>query len=147
MRDPEAYKLFIKGLTAFNQGKMLSALAHFEKADTIERNPLTTSYLALCIANQRGQIRKAVSLCEEAIQEDPENPVHYLNLGKVHLLAHNKENAIRVFREGLKYEVNQMIVDELVKLETRKPPVVRFLSRDNPLNKYLGILLKKMGLR
>ncbi|MBZ0156154.1 MAG: hypothetical protein K8I29_08055 [Alphaproteobacteria bacterium] len=147
MHDPEAHKLFIKGLTAFNQGKMLSALAHFEKADSIERSPLTTSYLALCIASQRGQIRKAISLCEEAIQADPETPAHYLNLGKVYLLGHNKEEAIRVFREGLKYEVNQMIIDELVKLETRKPPVIRFLARDNPLNKYLGILLKKLGLR
>ncbi len=29
----------------------------------------------------------------------------------------------------------------------RKPPVLSFLDRDNPINKYLGLLLSRVGLR
>lgn len=36
---------------------------------------------------------------------------------------------------------------ELDKLGLRKPPVIPFLSRGNPINKYLGIILSRMGLR
>ena len=58
-----------------------------------------------------------------------------------------KLDAIKILREGLKHEKNQQIIDELDSLGTRKPPVLFFLRRSNPLNKYLGILLRKLGLR
>ncbi|WP_442891754.1 tetratricopeptide repeat protein [Dissulfurispira sp.] len=95
----------------------------------------------------RGQIRKAISLCEDAIKGEPENPIHYLNLGKIYLHAGDKETAIHAFRAGLKYKINQQIIDELNKLQTRKPPVIPFLERNNPINKYLGIILSRLGLR
>lgn len=147
MPDTEAEKLFTKGLKALIQGDTLSALVFFEKATQIENSPIYCSHLALCIAKERGQVQKAISLCEEAIKKEPKNSVHYLNLGRVYLLVDNKADAIETFREGLSYEENQQIVDELNRLETRKPPVIPFLKRSNPLNKYLGIVLKKLGLR
>jgi len=147
MQNPEANKLFIKGIKAFNSGHILSALAYFEKADRIEKDPLTTSYLAFCIAKERGQVKNAVTLCKEAIQKDPENPIHYLNLGKVYLHYGDKEAAISVFREGMKHETHQLIVDELITLGKRKPPTIPFLSRGNPVNKYLGIILNKLKIR
>ena len=52
-----------------------------------------------------------------------------------------------VFRGGLKYWNNLQIIDELNKLATRKPPVISFLSRNNPINKFLGIIFTKLGLR
>ncbi|MCL4492602.1 MAG: tetratricopeptide repeat protein [Nitrospirae bacterium] len=147
MVNTTAKELFEKGVEALSQNKTLPALASFEKAIQMGDNPAYYSYLAYCIAKERGQVRKAISLCEEAIQKDTENPVHYLNLGKVYLHAGNKEYAIKVFREGLKFERNQQIINELIKLATRKPPVIPFLNRDNPINKYLGIILKLLGLR
>ncbi|MGO9014296.1 MAG: tetratricopeptide repeat protein [Dissulfurispiraceae bacterium] len=140
-------ELFNKGLEALAGGKMIPALASFEKALELEDNPAFYSYFALCIAKERGQVRKAIKLCEEALQKDRENTAHYLNLGKILLHAGNRDDAIIAFRAGLKYGTDLLIIDELNKLCIRKPPVISFLNRNNPINKYLGIILKKLGLR
>lgn len=147
MSDVEAEKLFTKGLEALNQGDTLSALACFEKATSIENSPIICSYLAFCVAKERGQFSRAILLCEEAITKEPKNSAHYLNLGRIYLLINKKADAINIFRIGLSYEENQQIVAELNKLGTRKPPLIPFLKRKNPINKYLGIILKKLGLR
>ncbi len=147
MKDERTEKLFARGLGYLDQGQTLSALACFEKALHIEDNPAYYSYLALCIAKERGQIRKAISLSEEAIQRDPQNPAHYLNLGKIYLHTGDKEYAVTVFREGLQHGTDQQILEELAKLQTRKPSVIPFLSRDNPINKYLGMLFKFLRIR
>ena len=143
----EAEKLFTKGVEAIKNGNMVSALVYFEKATQLDNNPTNRSYLAFCIARERGQFKKAISLCEEALKEDPENPVHYLNLGRVYILTGQKTEAMRILREGLTYEENREIVDELVGLGMRKPSVIPLLNRRNPLNKYLGIVLTRLGLR
>jgi len=143
----EAEKLFTKGVEAIKNGNMVSALVYFEKATQLDNNPTNRSYLAFCIARERGQFKKAISLCEEALKEEPENPVHYLNLGRVYILTGQKTDAMRILREGLTYEENREIVDELVGLGMRKPPVIPLLNRRNPLNKYLGIVLARLGLR
>lgn len=147
MLGTEVERLFNKGLEALGHGDTLSALACFEKAIKIENSPVNCSYFAFCIAKERGQFSKAISLCEESIKKEPENPVHYLNLGRVYLIAGKKEDAVKIFREGLSYEANQQIVNELNRLGTRKPPVIPFLNRKNLLNKYLGIILERLGFR
>jgi len=147
MSVTEVERLFTKGLEALAHGSILSALVFFEKAIKIENNPDIWSYFAFCIAKERGQFSKAISLCEEAIKKEPNNSAHYLNLGRIYLLTNKKAEAINIFREGLNHEENQQIVDELNKLIIRKPPVIPFLKRTNPLNKYLGIILKLLRLR
>jgi tetratricopeptide (TPR) repeat protein len=134
--------LLKKGLEALAQGDTLSALSCFEKAISIEKSPVAYSYYAFCIAKERGQVSKAISLCEEAIQKEPGNSLHYINLGRIYLIDNKKEEAIKTFRAGLNYETNPIIVDELNKLGPRKPPIIPFLKRSNPINKYLGIMLR-----
>lgn len=143
----EAERLYNKGLEALADGDTLYALACFEKALKMEDTPSICSYFAFCIAKERGQPSKAISLCEESIKKEPDNSAHYLNLGRIYLLIDKRADAINIFREGLKYELNSQIVDELNRLGTRKPPVIPFLKRDNPLNKYLGVILKFLRLR
>lgn len=139
--------LFAIGLEALTRNDTLSALKFFEKAVHMEDKPTYCSYFALCIAKERGQFQLAVTLCEKARAREPQNPVHYLNLGNVYLIAGKKVDAIKTFREGLVHERNQQIIDELDKLGIRKPPVISFLKRRNHVNKFLGILSKKLGLR
>lgn len=109
--------------------------------------PQYASCFAYCIARERGQYQLAMTLCEKAIAREPENTLHYLNLGRVFLLAGKKTEALDVFRRGVSQERDQRIIDELNRLGERKPPVFPFLKRSNPLNKYLGMLLKRLGLR
>jgi tetratricopeptide (TPR) repeat protein len=142
MQDTEIEGLLKKGLEALAQGDTLSALSCFEKAIKLEKSPVVCSYYAFCIAKERGQSSKAISLCEEAIQKEPSNSLHYLNLGRIYLVDNKKEEAIKTFREGLNYEANPLIVDELNKLGPRKPPIFPFLKRSSPINKYLGLMLR-----
>ena len=143
----ESEELFERGVRAVERGNWLSALACFEKAVQLENRPVYNSYLAACIARERGLYNKAVTLCREAIEAEPENPVHHLNLGRIYLLQGLKKEAMKAFREGLLHDRDQRIIRELDSLGTRKSPVIPFLKRNNPVNKYLGILLGKMGLR
>ncbi len=136
-----------QGREALMKGDTLSALALFEKAMEGDDNPPARSYLAYCMAKERGLTSRGISWCEESIAKEPENSVHYLNLGRIYLLMKNREEAIRNFREGLKYGSNEEIADELHRLGVRKSPALPFLSRGNPINKYLGILLKMLRLR
>jgi tetratricopeptide (TPR) repeat protein len=147
MPETETEKLFASGLKAFEQGDTLAALGFFEKAVQGEEKPAYCCYLALCLAKERGQFQLAVTLCEKAKAREPHNPLHYLNLGRIYLYAGKKDDAIRTFREGLRHEKDQAIIDELDKLGTRKPPVITFLKRSNPVNRFLGAALKKAGLR
>jgi len=147
MHDAEAQHLYNKGVYYLSQGKSLPALSCFEHALRKENSPSIWSYFALCIAKERGQVRKAMLLCKDAIEREPDNSVHYLNLGRIYLLTHKKQEAITVFREGLTHETNEQIINELNNIVPRKSPLIPFLHRDNPINKYLGIFLGKLRLR
>jgi tetratricopeptide (TPR) repeat protein len=147
MADVTPEALFNKGCDALARGEWTSALACFEKAARLSDIPVYNSFLALCIARERGQTNKAVALCRETLEAEPDNPVLYLNLGKIYLMQGKTEEAIEVFRQGLSYGANEQIIAELGRIGTRRPQPLSFLSRDNPLNQYLGIILSRLGLR
>jgi tetratricopeptide (TPR) repeat protein len=143
----DAREFFAKGEEELDKGDWLSALASFERAVQLECSPVHCSFLALCIAKERGLYLQAIAICEEAIAMEPANPVHYLNLGRIHLLRGEKGDGIRVFREGLKAGRHPRIIVEMEKLGIRKPPVIPFLSRDSPINKYLGKIFSRLAIR
>lgn len=147
MIGDDAKDLISKGREALRMGDTLSALVFFEKASACEDNLSARSYLAYCMAKERGLTFKGVAWCQESLRKEPENAVHYLNLGRIYLLMENREEAIRCLRQGLQYGSNDEIEDELHRLGIRSAPVFSFLRRSNPLNKYLGIILKRLGLR
>jgi len=143
----EAGKLLTDGLRELDKGNARGALSHFEEAVRLVRSPEILSNLAYCLAKEKGEFDTAVSLCSEAIEDDSANVIHYLNLGRVYLLSGEKAEAIRVFRNGLLYEDNKKIKDELMKLGWRKIPVIHFLPREHFLNRCFGTLLRRCSLR
>jgi tetratricopeptide (TPR) repeat protein len=147
MPAQELNALIRKGLAAIDRDNTLMALVHFEDAARLDDSPMVRSHLAYCLAKERRQMHKAAMLCNEALQEEPGNPVHYLNLGRIYLLAGQKNRAIQAWRRGLRIGRNPQIALELRKLGLRKPPLLKALGREHPLNKYLGMMLKKMGMR
>jgi len=138
---------FKKGLQLLGEANLLGALTCFEKANIREKSPLTQSYLGYCIATERGQIAEALNLCQAAIEVDPHNPVHYLNLGRVYLKAKKKDEAIAELRRGLSFGDNQDIKSLLERLGLRRKPVLPFLPRYNFLNRYVGLILSRLRLR
>jgi tetratricopeptide (TPR) repeat protein len=145
--DRELNNLIRKGLAELERNNTMLALIHFEDAAKLDNSPLVRSHLAFCLAREHRQMQKAAALCNEALQEEPGNPVHYLNLGRIYLLAGQKNRAIQAWRRGLKFGHHPQIATELRNLGRRKPPVLKSLGREHPLNKQLGRLLQKFGLR
>jgi len=140
-------KEFALGVAALDADDTLTALAHLERALKLHDHPGWYSYLGYCIARERGQHRKGRELCLGSLAVEPECPVHYCNLGQVQLLSGDKEDALRVLREGMAKGGSPEIVRLLETLGTRNPPLIPSLPRSNPLNRYLGLLLKRLGLR
>ncbi len=145
----KAEEFYNEGRRALKEGMMLEALALFEKASNIDpENPGYQSFFGFCIAHERGTIKQAIDICEKALKTEPEMIDGYLNLGRVYLKAGLKVRAVEVFREGLKIDnKNLEIIAELETLGLRKGVVISFFLRKNLLNKYLGIIFNRLGLR
>ncbi len=140
-------ELVERGLQFLRESNSLGALACFEKAYLRDNTPIIRSYLGYCIAAQRGQIAEALKLCQAAIEADPGTPQHYLNLGRVYLRAKRKDEAIAALRKGLSTGDNSEIRALLEELGIRKRPLFPFLPRRHFLNKYAGLILRRLGLR
>lgn len=149
--DPEtgaiAQKEFEQAQQELENNNILAALASLERALSIWDDPAWHSRLAYCIAKERGQLTRAFELCRNSIETDPGNPLHHLYLGKVHLVAGNTYDAIQAFRQGMTLGSDQELEQALIACGTRKKPVISFLSRKSLLNKYLGLIFKRFGLR
>ena len=109
--------------------------------------PQLLGLMGYSIAKEQGQIRKGLDLCNRAIAADPRNADNYLYLGKLLLIAGKKEQAIKIFRAGLKIRKDKRVVDELQKLGVRKPPPIDSLPRDHSINIIIGKLLRALRLR
>lgn len=147
MEESHVEDLFAKGVHALENDHVYLALSCFEQAAYLERTPLKCSYLAYCLAKVRSQYPDAISLCKEALDEDSENPLHYLHLGRIYVMAGQRNKALSILRQGLKCEDNSALLRELTLLGERKHPVFKSLARSHPLNKFLGIALNRLGIR
>ncbi|GAB4166039.1 MAG: hypothetical protein Tsb0017_24460 [Geothermobacteraceae bacterium] len=144
----ERYRMLIRqGLEALEQNDTLLALVLFEDACKLADTPTAKSCLAYCLAKEKKQFQKAVAMCLSAQQKEPNNSLHYLNLGRTYLAAGQKLKALRALRKGLKMERNQQIIDLLVQLGQRKTPPIAALPREHFLNRNLGRFLTRIGMR
>lgn len=110
-------------------------------------SPEMISLMGYSLAKESGQLKEGIALCEKAISLNPNHPDHYLNLGRIYLMANKREPAIRSFKAGLKLKKDQRIISELKRMGVRKPPVLGSLSRDHMLNIWAGKVLKLLKLR
>jgi hypothetical protein len=152
-------------IAAIDRGDTLHGLIVLEGMPSFLSTTVGRSYLAYCMARERGQLREAMRMCRASISDQPENPAHYLNMGRVLLLAGEKERAIATFWRGIsrnagpegtgladwprngKRREHDLIMDELRRLGIRKPPPFRSLRREHLLNRLTGKLLSRIGLR
>jgi tetratricopeptide (TPR) repeat protein len=142
-----AQKKYDQALEELDRSDVLAALACMEIATRLWNNPAWNSLFGYCIATQRGHITRAVELCLSAIEHEPENPHHYLYLGKVHLGAGNRSGALHCFQQSLALGGSPELERMLNNFAIRKAPVIPLFSRKNLLNKYLGIIRDRCGVR
>lgn len=147
MTENSMQTLLTQGITALEQGSTLTALMHFEAAAKQGISPLLKAYIGYCRALERREFREGLTLCREATIEDSQNSTVWLLMGRTCLLAGQKRPAIQALRRGLKICSSPEIVAELKSLGVRREPIFGSLERDHPLNKYMGQLFGRLGLR
>ena len=116
--------------------------------------PILLSYYGYLEAIVNKNYTRGINTClkareivlEKAISgRDFFNPVLYLNLGRAYLAAGSKEDAFEALRMGLIFgNENEDLLCELRELGMRKKPIVPFLQRSNPVNKYIGKVLHSL---
>lgn len=136
-----------RGCKAIEENDTLLAMVLLEDAAKLAETPTVKSNLAYCLAREKRQFQKAIAMCLAAQQKEPERSLHFLNLGRIYLMAGQKVQALRTFRQGLKRERSQEIIDLLKKLGQRKDPPMAALPRDHFINRNLGLLLSRVGMR
>jgi tetratricopeptide (TPR) repeat protein len=138
---------FERARRAIAMGNTVAGLASLEKALSLNDDKGWYSYLGYCVAKERGQVSRGAELCAISLEHEPNNSEHYLNLGRILLLSGNKLEALRILREGVAQGENAELMALLQEFGKRKSPIIPFLPRSNPLNKILGRLLRRIGLR
>jgi tetratricopeptide (TPR) repeat protein len=118
-------------------------------------DPYILSYLGCLQALVDKRFRTGIEKCKAALAlikksssfgEEMLFPVFYLNLGRAYVAAGKKKDALETFHKGLKYDnTNRDLQNEVRALGKRKGAAVPFLDRSNPINKYIGMILRKSG--
>ncbi len=140
-------QLRAKGMSKLSDGDILAAMVYFEKAVNSGGTPDCISCFGYCIAKERGQASKGLTFCRDALEREPDNPLHYLNMARIQLLMRNQNEALDLLRQGAACGHDDTILALIEEIGTRKPPVLSFLHRDHPVNKYLGMILGRLGIR
>lgn len=108
----------------------------------LEREPRSArlrSYQALCEAVTERDFEAGLSKCQAAAKQEFFNPELYLNLARLHLAFGFKSEGVRFVRRGLMIDPsNEALLHEMSDLGARIPPVLSFLPRRHPLNRWLG---------
>jgi len=103
------------------------------------------SYYGLCLGVRRGQIAQATQLCQVAIDREFYRPDFYLNLARVWMAGGSRRRAVTALDLGLAVQPgNRSLQHFRGMLGVRRPPVLRFLGRDHPINVALGRLRQRM---
>ncbi len=117
-------------------------------------DPFVLSYYGYLRAVVDKKYAEGIKICQRALKKlgTPVTPEEkslyasfYLNLGRAYLAGGEKKSSIDAFINGLKFDKSDHdLLWELRKLGVRKGPPIPFLSRNNPLNKFLGKLRAKI---
>lgn len=120
----------------------------------LEHHPEDPSLLSLhgyLTAKVRKDYERGIDDCKKAIEfvgrmvpSDPEflYPEFFLNLGRAYAEAGDRRHAVDTFMRVLFVDENNSLIRmEMRKLGVRRRPLLAFLGRSHPLNKYAGLFL------
>lgn len=147
MIEEEYNKLMAKGVMLLKQGHAVDAIFVFEEIiENTGRNSSAYSLLGLAMAKAKVDMKKAEKYCIEAIKMQPSKADYYSNLAELYLIARKRNKAVMVLERGVKIcKSKKALLDKWRMLGMRKSPPLPFLSRSNPVNKYLGLLRTRLS--
>lgn len=140
----QADSFYKNGLTALSKNAAAEAAGYFRKALKLEtelgRAGLRTlSYFGLSLAQAGISFDVAIDSAKKAAYGTEKDPLLYLNLGRVYLLAGKRISAIKAFEKGLRIcPTSGILRRELSRIDRRTRPVLAGLTRNHFLNRLLG---------
>jgi Flp pilus assembly protein TadD len=148
MADSVALIEFKQGVQMLRDEQPNEALVHFRNAADLEKqNPYYISFFGVSLARAERRWTHALKLCAIALSMKRNEPQLYLNLAEVYMSAGRREEALMTLeRAQASLGRNPHIQRERMKLGNRRPPALPFLSRQNVLNRYLGILRHRISV-
>ncbi len=106
---------------------------------------LFLSYLGCAMARMQGREQEGLALCEQAVKVEFYQPENWANLADVLILCGRKAEAMNAVEQGMDIDSRYRRLRAIHRrLGERRPPVVGFLSRSNPLNHMLGLVRSRV---
>jgi Flp pilus assembly protein TadD len=136
----EAIQVFRFGLAHLRDGQSFEALSAFRQAASMEpQNPYFLSYYGLALGQASRNWDEAEALCMAALRKRRQVPQLYLNLAELYRCRGRVGDAVEILHDGMRYTGrDSRLVEALGVFGYRRPPVLSFLGRNHPLNRYLG---------
>jgi hypothetical protein len=137
--DP-AQAAYEEGVAAFLARDPSAAHGAFERAHRrAPRDPRYMSWYGLTLVLVERNWSLGVLLCDEALRSAGPDPELLLNQARAHLALKQRVRSVQAIERGLaSWPDHPGLRAARDALGLRRPPVIRFLSRNNPLNVLLG---------
>ena len=148
MSSLSAENYFKKGLSALVEQSFVDASESFRRALELDRernkrqpDMRYLSYYGYSLAKGKLSTSTAIQACKTAVSRQKNDPLLFLNLGRVYVLAGKRSLAAEAFERAHKLAPeDKTIRSELARVDRRARPVIPGLSRDHALNIWLGKL-------
>jgi hypothetical protein len=131
---------FEEGMAAFQARDAAGAHGAFERAHRRDpRDPRYMSWYGVTLVLVEKNSSLGVSLCDQAVRSAGPDPDLLLNQARVHLALNQRERAVRALLRGLElfpHDPRLLLARDAIGI--RRTPVIPFLARKNPLNRFLG---------
>ena len=137
-----ALAAFEAGLAAFEARDVEGAHVAFERAHRrAPSDPRFMSWYGVTLVLVEKNSNLGLVLCEQALRATGADAELLLNQARVHVALRQRERAVRAILRGLEaFPDDPRLLAARDAIRMRRPPVVPFLSRDNPVNRVLGRL-------
>lgn len=140
-----AYERGVDALAHDDPGAAVADLADAFQAATGDPEVMSAYGLALALAG--ADRLRGVALCEAAVRRlrDRTPAEIHLRLARAYLSVHYRAQAVDALRAGAKADPdNPEIHEAFQSLGIRRSPLLPFLRRSHPINKYLGLLRHRL---
>jgi len=127
---------------------LVRALGHFRAAHRLDPGSAQyRSFYGLVLGLCERRWEQALELCRSAARDEFFDPIHYYNLARLHLAFGFKAEGLRLLKRALLIAPgHEEIMEALRQLGVRKRPPLKFLRRENLLNRWLGKLIERVRM-
>lgn len=138
-----------QGIAAFHARDLSGAHAIFEREHRRDpRDPRAMSWYGVTLVLVEHNSNLGVTLCDQALRITGPEPDLLLNQARAHLALNQRERAVRAVLRGLElWPGDPSLIAARDAIGIRRPPVLSFLRRSNPINRVLGRLRHRWSRR